>query len=156
MFILNNFQYPQKISINIKDVITTKILLNTIFENDDNNKKIYKKVLPIQKEINMYIMDYNIDYIIKSINITEPCIDIEIKNDNSSDNMKISNILNNILTKNIYSDIKNREFSVDNIVINLYNDKYNFRSILNGGYKHKYEKYKNKYLNLKNMQKIKS
>ncbi len=162
MFILNNFQYPlKKNRIDIK-VIPTKLIFNTLFETDDN-KIIYKNVLPIQNELNMYIMDYNIDYIIKSTNITDSCIDIEIRNNNSSDDMKIRDILNNILTKNIYDNRKNWEysdiirqhgqnFSVDNIVFNLYNDKYNFRSILNGGYKHKYEKYKNKYLNLKNMQ----
>ena len=167
MFILNNFQYPyKKISININYVIPTKIILNTIFENDDNNKKIYKKVLPIQKEINMYIMDYNIDYIIKSINITEPCIDIEIINDNDSSDMKISNILNNILNKNIFDGGKNAEyiplihkfgqnFNIDTIVFKLYNDKYNFHSVLSEKYKerfaYKYIKYKNKYINLKNM-----
>ena len=161
IFILNNFQYPlKKNRINIK-VIPTKLIFNTLFETDDN-KIIYKNVLPIQNELNMYIMDYNIDYIIKSTNITDSSIDIEIINDNSNDNMKIRDILNNILTKNIYDNRKNWEysdiirqhgqnFSVDNIVFNLYNDKYNFRSILNGGYKHKYEKYKNKYLKLKQL-----
>jgi hypothetical protein len=164
MFILNNFQYPlKKITTNIKNFITSKLILDTLFGTDTNNRKIYRNIPHIQNEINMYIMDYNIDYIIKSENITESCIDIQIMNYNDGDDMKISNILNNLLTKNILNDRKNWEyrsviieygqnFNIDEIVFKLYNEQYNFYSILNGGYKQKYEKYKKKYLNLKNIQ----
>lgn len=159
MFILNNFQYPLK-KIYIEMVIPTKLILHTLFETDIDNRKIYRNVHPLQNEINMYVLDYNIDYIIKSQNIKESCIDIEINNNNNGDDMKISNILNNILTKNILYDRKYREyipiinkfgqnFNIDEIVLKLYNDQYNFHSISDKGYKQKYEKYKNKYLNLK-------
>ena len=143
--------------------INTKLISDALFETEKDNQKIYKKVLPVQNEINMYIIDYNIDYIIdyikKSQNIIESCIDFEIIND--GDIIKINNILNNILTKDIsygntpYWSIINKygqNFHIDKIVFKLYNNEYHFHSILNGGYKQKYEKYKNKYLQLKNMQ----
>jgi hypothetical protein len=137
MFILNNFQYPLKtIDINIKTLIPPKLILGTLFGTDENNKIIYVYLPPIQNEINMYIMDYNIDYIIKSRNITDSCIDI------ISGYIKVFNILNNILTKNMidyrmnydyekYNHIiraHGQNFNIDKIVFELYNDQYNFHS----------------------------
>jgi hypothetical protein len=156
MFILNNFQYPlKKIYINFKTLIPTKLILDTLFGTDKHNKIIYMNVPSIQNEINMYIMDYNIDDIIKSQNITDSCIDI------ISGDIKVFNILNNILTKNMfdyrgeyaeYRDIireYGRNFNIDKIVFGLYNDKYNFHSKDNERFAYKYLKYKKKYLSIK-------
>ena len=156
MFILNNFQYPlKKIDTHINYLIPTKLILNTLFDTDKNNKIIYMNVPPIQNEINMYIMDYNIDDIIKSQNITDSCIDI------ISGDIKVFDILNNILTKNMfdyrgkyaeYRDIireYGQNFNIDKIVFGLYNDKYNFHS--KDRFAYKYLKYKHKYLNLKSI-----
>jgi hypothetical protein len=157
MFILNNFQYPHKqFEFNTTDIIQ-KTIFGIMFDNKEDLIKKYFRLYRSNKYevdaniisvIDMYIVDYNIEYFIDNIfNKAEEtnCIEINVNNIN------ISSILNLLIIRNKYNSY-DLYFPIK--IQNLYNNKYDFSSFISLfehslDKKQKYLKYKMKYLKLK-------